>query len=56
MRHFVKDMGIAVEESRERGVELPILEQVLSFCRQLEDEGFGGEGTQALIRHYQEKK
>lgn len=54
LRHFVKDMGIASQESRERGLTLEVLEQVLSACRQLEDQGHGGEGTQALIRHYQQ--
>lgn len=53
LRHFIKDMGIASEESRERGLTLEVLEQVLSACRELEAEGCGGEGTQALIRHYE---
>ena len=52
MRHFVKDMGIASQECRDRGLELEVLEQVLADCRQIEAEGHGGEGTQALIRHY----
>ena len=54
LRHFVKDMGIASRESRDLGVTLEVLEQVLSACRELEDQGRGGEGTQALIRHYQD--
>ena len=54
LRHFVKDMGIAAQESQERGLHLEVLEQVLKVCRQIEEEGHGGEGTQALIRHYQE--
>lgn len=54
LRHFVKDMGIASEESRERGLSLEVLEQVLEACRELEKQGHGGEGTQALIRRYQE--
>lgn len=53
LRHFVKDMGIAEEEGRSAGLSLEVLEQVLKACRQLEEEGHGGEGTQALIRHYQ---
>ena len=52
LRHFVKDMGIASQECRDRGLELEVLEQVLADCRQIEAEGHGGEGTQALIRHY----
>lgn len=54
LRHFVKDMSIASQESGEMGLRLEVLEQVLADCRQLEEEGHGGEGTQALIRHYQD--
>ena len=54
LRHFVKDMSIASQESGEMGLRLEVLEQVLADCRQLEGEGHGGEGTQALIRHYQD--
>lgn len=56
LRHFVKDMGIASEECGEMGLTLEVLEQVLKACRELEAQGHGGEGTQALIRHYREQK
>ena len=39
LRHFVKDMGIASQECRDRGLELEVLEQVLADCRQIEAEG-----------------
>ena len=42
LRHFVKDMGIASQECRDRGLELEVLEQVLADCRQIEAEGHGG--------------
>ena len=52
LRHFVKDMGIASGESKGFGLTLEVLEQVLAASRELEAQGHGGEGTQALIRRY----
>lgn len=52
LKHFIKDMGLADEEARDAGVRLDILEDVLSMCRELESEGMGDLGTQALIKHY----
>lgn len=52
LKHFIKDMGLADEEARDAGVCLDILEDVLSMCRELESEGMGDLGTQALIKHY----
>lgn len=53
MKHFVKDMGIAEEESEKAGLDLNVLDTTLENCRQLVEEGFGDLGTQALIRHYE---
>lgn len=53
MKHFIKDMKIAAEESKESNLELPILEKVLSMYEQLEEEGKGDLGTQALIQYYE---
>lgn len=55
IKHFIKDMSIAVEEARERGLYLNILEQVLTMYRDLEKEGKGDLGTQALIKFYEER-
>lgn len=52
LKHFIKDMSIAKEEADAADVQLDILQQVLSMCRKLEEEGMGDLGTQALIRHY----
>ena len=54
IKHFIKDMSIAVEEAQERGLDLNILEKVLSMYRDLEKEGKGDLGTQALIKYYEE--
>lgn len=52
LKHFIKDMSLADEEARDVSTELPVLEEVLSMCRELEAEGMGDLGTQALIKHY----
>lgn len=55
MKHFVKDLGIGAEEMEKRGISLEILDKVLEMTREVEKEGFGGEGTQALYHHYEKK-
>jgi 2-hydroxy-3-oxopropionate reductase len=52
IKHFVKDMTIGAETSKEYGVDLPILEQVLCEARTLEEHGGGADGTQSLLRWY----
>lgn len=53
LKHFVKDMGLALSEAQDKGLSLEVLGQALANYRQLEDQGFGDLGTQALIKHYQ---
>lgn len=53
VKHFMKDMGIAMEEAKARGVNLPVLEQVMNMYRTLEEKGLGDSGTQALIQYYE---
>lgn len=52
LKHFVKDMTLAAEESKQSQLYLPILQQVLDNYKELEKEGFGDLGTQALIKFY----
>lgn len=52
VRHFVKDMLLAVDEAKKENLNLDVLLTVLSHCKQLEDDGFGENGTQALIKYY----
>lgn len=47
--HFVKDMGIALEESRRMGLELPGLELVNGLYAKAARDGHGRHGTQALF-------
>lgn len=46
--HFVKDMQIALEESRRMGLGLQGLELVLNTYERLQKMGYGRKGTQAL--------
>ena len=45
-------MSLAHEEAADRGLSLPVLDTALAAYRQLADEGYGDEGTQAIIRKY----
>ncbi|WP_342525970.1 NAD(P)-dependent oxidoreductase [Chryseomicrobium sp. FSL W7-1435] len=55
IKHFVKDMGIALSEAERMGIKLPGLTRVKSLYDDLITEGFEDEGTQALIRHYKKQ-
>ncbi|HAT4210735.1 TPA: NAD(P)-dependent oxidoreductase [Clostridium perfringens] len=52
IKHFIKDMKLAKEEALAYNVNLDILSKVLENYEELEREGFGDLGTQALIKHY----
>jgi 3-hydroxyisobutyrate dehydrogenase len=47
--HFVKDMGLALEESARMQIRLPGLELVHGLYRRLQAMGHGRKGTQALL-------
>jgi 3-hydroxyisobutyrate dehydrogenase len=46
--HFVKDMGIALEEVRRMGLQLPGLQLAHDLYRRVQALGYGRKGTQAL--------
>lgn len=52
IKHYIKDMRIALEQAQAHRAALPVLEQVLRMYRDLEQDGKGDLGTQALILHY----
>ncbi|MGQ0813553.1 MAG: NAD(P)-dependent oxidoreductase [Gemmatimonadota bacterium] len=54
VKHFIKDMEIALASAEEMGLETPGLSLALSLYRRLEQEGFGEAGTQALYRLFNE--
>jgi 3-hydroxyisobutyrate dehydrogenase len=47
--HFIKDLGIAVQESHAMNLDLPGLALVKSLYEKVRDAGFGKKGTQALL-------
>lgn len=53
LKHFVKDMGLALEEAEQSGLSLEVLAQALANYRELEGCGLGDLGTQALLKHYE---
>jgi 3-hydroxyisobutyrate dehydrogenase len=50
VKHFIKDMKIAVESAREMNLTLPGLELALSLYEKLAANGGENYGTQALIK------
>ena len=49
VKHFIKDMGIAIESAEEMGLSLPALSLAKSLYEQLAADGKGDLGTQALF-------
>ncbi|MBC6297264.1 NAD(P)-dependent oxidoreductase [Listeria sp. FSL L7-1517] len=52
IKHFIKDMGIAISEAKQMGLELPGLILAEKMYQTLADRGLSEEGTQALIKFY----
>lgn len=53
IKHFIKDMKIAAEEAELMGLDLPGLRLSLGMYEKLADRGYGENGTQALIKHFE---
>ncbi|AHI55505.1 NAD(P)-dependent oxidoreductase [Listeria ivanovii] len=52
IKHFIKDMGIAISEAQQMGLELPGLMLAEKMYETLAERGLSEEGTQALIKYY----
>ncbi|MDD5706798.1 MAG: NAD(P)-dependent oxidoreductase [Kiritimatiellae bacterium] len=52
VKHFVKDLGLALEAARTMRLDLPGLSLGERMYRELRDGGEGDSGTQALIKRY----
>lgn len=50
VKHFIKDMTIAIESAQELGLETPGLSLSLKLYRELAEKGEADSGTQALIK------
>ncbi len=53
IKHFIKDMKLAGEEAKDAGVNLGVLDYVLSMYEDMDAQGMGDLGTQALVKYYQ---
>ena len=54
IHHFLKDMGIALDEAQAMGLDLPSLALSKSRYEELAALGYGEDGTQALLRLYED--
>ncbi len=54
MKHFIKDMDIAIDEADDANLNLTVLKNVVNMYKELEKQGLGDLGTQALIKYYEQ--
>lgn len=52
IKHFLKDMNIALEEAEKMNLDLPGLKLSKQMYEMLVNRGYGEKGTQALIKYY----
>ncbi len=52
IKHFIKDIRIALESAKEMGLKTPGLELALSLYEELAQKGEENSGTQALFKYY----
>ncbi|NLD26709.1 MAG: NAD(P)-dependent oxidoreductase [Acholeplasmataceae bacterium] len=52
IKHFIKDMNLALEEACEKDLELKMLKTVRDMFQELADRGYQDLGTQAIIDYY----
>lgn len=52
IKHFIKDMKIALESAEEMGLKTPGLKLALSLYEELAEKGEEDSGTQALFKYY----
>ncbi|MDR2464770.1 MAG: NAD(P)-dependent oxidoreductase [Streptococcaceae bacterium] len=50
VKHFIKDLGIALEEAEKMEIQLPSTELAKSLYEKLAKKGYNDEGTQSLIK------
>ena len=52
VKHFLKDMNIALAEAEQMKLPLPGLQLAKEMYNELIDEGYGEKGTQVLYKQY----
>ncbi|MBO8157052.1 MAG: NAD(P)-dependent oxidoreductase [Bacillaceae bacterium] len=55
IKHFIKDMGIALEEAERMGIDTPGLKLAKQLYDELAEQGEGDSGTQALYKWFGEE-
>lgn len=50
VKHFIKDLGIALDEAKKMKIELPATSLAEKLYQDLANKGFSDDGTQALIK------
>ncbi|WP_277630301.1 NAD(P)-dependent oxidoreductase [Atopococcus tabaci] len=50
VKHFLKDLKIALDEAEKLSLDLPATKQAKQLYEQLQEKGHGDDGTQALIK------
>lgn len=50
VKHFIKDLGIALDEAEKLGLHLPATRNAKELYDKLQENGHGDDGTQALIK------
>ncbi len=55
IKHFIKDMKIAIESAKEMNLQLPGLTLAEKLYEELAAKGLENDGTQALIKYYDEQ-
>ncbi|PYZ96152.1 oxidoreductase [Alteribacter lacisalsi] len=56
IKHFIKDMGIAIEAAEEMNLETPGLHLAKELYTQLAEGGEENAGTQAIIKYYMDQR
>lgn len=54
IKHFIKDMNLAIEESEDVDLELDVLNTVFNMYKTLDNNNLGQLGTQGLIKYYED--
>ena len=52
VKHFVKDLLLALDEAGKEALDLDVLVTVMSHFKKLEEDGKSGNGIQTLIKYY----
>ena len=52
IKHFVKDLLLAIDEAQKEYLDLDVLVTVMSHFKNLEQNGFSENGTQTLVKYY----